>query len=201
MDPESRWYSVFRRLNQNFMKIRITLPELYQASKAPQIKNPKGEEPLEKNLPWREEPDDQKKMTPMTGLQREESRTSVRARNKSQTPLPQIAGGGCRKAATDNFDPHYEEGTQQEKATQRAPPIAPLESAQKGQKAETLRARKRPQGEGSPGSQPQKEAGQEEGRYSPGRESQQGQAHQTDQLQGYACTHSVLCKVPSPACG
>ena len=25
MDQESRWYSMFKRLNQNFMKIRITL--------------------------------------------------------------------------------------------------------------------------------------------------------------------------------
>ena len=25
MDQESRWYNMFKRLNQNFMKIRITL--------------------------------------------------------------------------------------------------------------------------------------------------------------------------------
>ena len=42
----------------------------------------------------------------------------------------------------------------------------------------THRVRKLPQGEGTPGSQPRKEHGQEEGSYSPGRESQQGQTNQ-----------------------
>ena len=63
-------------------------PELYQASGPPRIKNPKGEEPLERNRPWREEQDDQKRTTPRTGRHGEESRTSARARNKSKTPLP-----------------------------------------------------------------------------------------------------------------
>ena len=46
--------------------------------------------------------------------------------------------GGCRKEDQDNFDPHYKEGTQEDKATQRTPPKALLESARKGQEAETL---------------------------------------------------------------
>ena len=113
-------------------------PELYPASGAPQIKNPKREEPLEKNMHRREEQDEQRRTTPMTVRRREESRTSSRARNKSRTPLPQSAGGGRQKVATDNFDPHNEEGTQEEKATQRTPPIASLELARKGQEAKTL---------------------------------------------------------------
>ena len=113
-------------------------PELYQASGAPQVKNPKREEPLEKNLHRREEQDKQRRTTPMMMRRREESRTSSPARNKSRTPLPQSTGGGRQKAATDNFNPHDEEGTQEEKAVQRTPPIASLESARKCQEAETL---------------------------------------------------------------
>ena len=68
-------------------------PELYQASGAPQIKNPKWEEPIEKNRHRREEQGEQKQTNPRTARQGEESRASSRARNKSQTTLAQMAGG------------------------------------------------------------------------------------------------------------
>ena len=54
---------------------------------------------------------------------------------------------GLQRTATDNFDPHGEEGTQEknrylslegEKATKKSPPRALLESALKGQEAGTI---------------------------------------------------------------
>ena len=71
-------------------------PELSQASRAPQVKNPKGEEPIEKNRHRREEQDEQKRTNPRTARQGEKSRTSHRPRDKSQMPRLPIAGGGCR---------------------------------------------------------------------------------------------------------
>ena len=85
-----------------------------------------------------EEQDEQKRTNPRMARRGEESRMSSRARNKSQMPLPQITGAGRRKEAPDNFDPHNEEETQEDKATQRTPPKASSELVWKGQEAETL---------------------------------------------------------------
>ena len=71
-------------------------PDLYQASRAPQIQNPEGEEPIEKNRHRREEQDEQKRTNPRTARRGEKSRTSHRPRDKSQMPRLPIAGGGCR---------------------------------------------------------------------------------------------------------
>ena len=75
-------------------------PDLRQAIRAPQSKNPKREEPLEKDLHRQEELDKQMLTPPRTMRQREGSRTSSLAKSKSRTPLPQGAGGGLQRTAT-----------------------------------------------------------------------------------------------------
>ena len=89
--------------------------ELRQTSWARQVENHGMEEPLEKNLHRREEQDKQMLTPSMKMRQREGSRMFSMADSKSRTPLPQGAGGGLQRAAVDNFDPHAEERTKEEK--------------------------------------------------------------------------------------
>ena len=111
-------------------------PEKYKASRVPQIQNPEGEEPIEKSRHRREEQGGQKRTNPKTAHRGEESGTSSRAGDKNQTP--QSARGESREENPDKFDHHNEEGTQEERRTQRTTPKTSLKSAREGQEAETV---------------------------------------------------------------
>ena len=105
--------------------------ERYKASRVPQIQNPKGEEPIEKSRHRREEQDRQKRTNPKTAHRGEER----------GTPRVQSAGGERREENPDKVDHHKEEGTQEEKPTQRTAPKTLLKSAREGQEAETVAGR------------------------------------------------------------
>ena len=170
-------------------------PEVYKASRVPQIRNPEGEEPIEKGRHQREEQDGQKQTNPKTARPGEESGTSSRTGDKNQTPWVQSAGGeGDEEAtlarllgmdATVVVMPQEQLTKIVKRNCRRTPRRRVAQARQQGGiPRATQQAGEMPQGERSPGSQPRNDPGQEEGSYSQGREAQQEQAVQANQTQG-----------------
>ena len=98
----------------------------------------RADKPSEKSWHRREERVGQKRMIPKPAQRGEERETSPRAKDENQTPRVQSAKGERWKENQGKINLHEEEGTQEEKATQRTAPKTLLKVALEGQEAETV---------------------------------------------------------------
>ena len=108
-------------------------PERHKASRVTQSQNPEEDKPSKKNRHRQEERDGQKRTTPKTAQQGEE--------DENQTPWVQSKKGERWEENPGKIDRHKEEGTQEEKATQRTAPKTLGKVGREGKEAEKVAGR------------------------------------------------------------